>query len=108
MDDLAHDRDRLQQIAGSFLDRQMSLLEAAYKLLPIINRNRELASEDDSRFIIGINSETDDLPIGPVRELWDEDALRDKDREIKRCEEIWDDEFRETCKRILLRLQNLP
>jgi hypothetical protein len=107
MDDSAKDRDRLLQIARAFLNCEISMLEAAYKLSPIMRRHPELASGDDFRFIVGIDSETDDLPVGPVRKLWDEDALREKDREIERCEKIWGAEFREICERILLRSQSV-
>jgi hypothetical protein len=47
-----------------------------------------------------MESETDDLPVGSVRELWAAVALGEKDKEIKRAEELYRVQFLEPCKRI--------
>jgi hypothetical protein len=59
-----------------------------------------IADAEDRRFIIAIESETDHLPIGVVRKLWAPDALKEKDVEIARIEELYRDDFFETCRRI--------
>lgn len=70
----------------SALDGRMGMVEAAHALLPLLTRNSDLASQGDFDLIRGIESETDDLPIGRVREHWHLDSLREKDRELARCE----------------------
>ena len=76
-------------------------------MLPLLRCLPAVASEEDFRFVVGILSETDNLPRARVRELWEPAALAEKDQEIKRCEELWGDKFREACERILVRLQEL-
>jgi len=101
------ERRRAQQITQEVVNRQMGAVEAAYVLLPILHRHPELATQDDLNLVIAIGSETDDLPLGSVRELWDPNALIEKDREIARCNELWGDKLRGVCGRILSRLQAL-
>jgi hypothetical protein len=95
---------KAQQITRAVVNGQMGAVEAAFALLPILHQYPELASQDDRNFVVAVGSETDDLPLGPVRELWDANALIEKDREIARCDELWGDRFRATCERILSRL----
>ena len=59
-----------------------------------------IADVEDRRLIIGIESETDDLPVGEARKLWAPDALKTKDVEIARFEELYRRQFLEACKRI--------
>jgi hypothetical protein len=95
---------RAQQITQSVVNGQTGVVEAAVALLPILHQCPSLASQDDLNFVIAIGSETDDLPIGSVRELWDATALIEKDREIARCDELWGEQFRAICERIQSRL----
>ena len=50
---------------------------------------------------MGIDSETDHLPVGAVRSLWAADALIEKDIQIARAEERWKPDFLAICKRIV-------
>ena len=52
---------------------------------------------------MGLASETDHLPIGEVRKLWVSYALKEKDLEIARAEEMYRSDFLETCRRIVKR-----
>jgi hypothetical protein len=60
-------------------------------------------SENDDDFLIfsAIASETDDLPIGPERKLWAHEALKEKDAEIRRCEDLFRLNATEACKSII-------
>lgn len=46
---------------------------------------------------VAIDSETDHLPIGAVRELWQRDALARKDQEIHRFEQVQRTQTLEAC-----------
>lgn len=48
-----------------------------------------MVTEADYKLLIVVESETDDLPIGRLRELWHPDFLEEKDQEIARCEVLW-------------------
>jgi hypothetical protein len=93
------------QIANAVLEGKTSILEAAPKLCSLLLSNPEIASREDCNLFNGIASETDDLPIGRVREEWHPDFLPEKDREIARCEALWRDDAMEACERIIVRAQ---
>ena len=100
------DKETVQRIAQEVLNGQRGVIDASRALLPLLHRSPELASEEDFNLVRGIESETDDLPLGRVRELWDSTALANKDSEIARCESLWRDQFRAACERILHRLHD--
>ena len=108
MENALEDREHVQQIARAMLNGQLGVIGAARALLPFLHRNPQLTSQEDYNLVRAIESETDDLPLGPVRELWDTAALPEKDREIARCEALWQDQFRAACERLLLNSQHLP
>lgn len=88
------------QIAQAVLDGQMGILEAAHGLLPLLQMDPILASQDDFNLVRAIEGETDDLPIGRLRELWHPDSMPEKDREIKRLERLWHEQMSSACARI--------
>ena len=51
------------------LDGRSTVLEAVRALVSL-GHTDAIADVDDRRLIIGIESETDDLPVGEVRKLW--------------------------------------
>ena len=93
------ERHRAKEIAVAVLDGRTTILEGARELSPLAHTDA-IANEDDRRLIIGIDSETDHLPVGKVREHWAADALETKDAEITIAEERWKARFRDVCKRI--------
>jgi len=101
MDRMASDqeRHRAREIAKAALDGQLSILEAVRKLVSLAHTDA-IHDEADRRLIIGIESETDHLPVGEVRKLWTLEALREKDVEIASAEAFWKPKFLGVCKRI--------
>jgi hypothetical protein len=101
MDRRATDRERRQasELAQRALDGSSTMLEAVRELVPLAHTDA-IANEADRLLIIGIDSETDHLPVGAVRKLWASDALLTKETEIARAEANWKAEFLDACKRI--------
>jgi hypothetical protein len=99
------DRQRASEIAQAVLDGRTTVLEAARELVSLAHTDA-ITDVEDRRLIIGIESETDDLPVGEVRKLWAPSALKTKDVEIARCEELYRPRFLEACKRIAGRCVN--
>jgi hypothetical protein len=60
-----------------------------------------IQNETDRRLIIGIDSDTDHLPVGVVRDLSAADALIEKDIQIARAEAHCKAAFLDICKRIV-------
>jgi len=101
----AETRERSLQIARCVLERWIGILEAAHALLPLLHSDPGIASQKDYNLFRGVASKTDDLPVGRVRKEWHPDYLPEKDHEIARCEDLWQDQIRSACERILLRAQ---
>ncbi len=96
------DHLRAKEIARAVLDGRTTVLEAARELVSLAH-SEAVAELEDRRFIIAVASETDHLPVGEVRKLWASYALKEKDVEIARAEELYRADFLETCRRILKR-----
>jgi hypothetical protein len=76
----------------------------------VLEASRELAglghssgvmSEEIHNVFVGAFSESDHLPIGAVRELWNPQVLLEKDREIANMEAQWKYRVVAACKAIL-------
>jgi hypothetical protein len=102
MDTKASDWERQQAsvIAQQALQGQVTMLEAVRALVSLAHTDA-IQNEADRDFIIGIDSETDHLPVGGLRSLWAADALIEKDVQIERAEAHWRAAFLEICKRIV-------
>jgi len=95
------EQKRAKEIAEAVVEGRLSILGGTRALRPLALGDA-ISSETDRRLIIGIESETDDLPIGEVRQLWAPSALEEKDLEIVRCEALYRDEVLAVCRRILI------
>jgi hypothetical protein len=93
--------------ANQLLSGRIGALEAVRLLLPLLHQDSTIVSQSDFNSIRGIDSETDHLPIGRVREEWHPEYLPEKDREIARCEGFYRDRVRAVCERILQRYQRI-
>jgi hypothetical protein len=96
------ERQTARDVAQAVLDganHGFAVLQAARALFSLAHTDA-IADVEDRRFIIAIESETGHLPVGVVRKLWAPDALKEKDVEIARVEELYRDNFFETCRRI--------
>lgn len=82
------------------LDGRTTVLEAVRALVSLAHTDA-VGDVEDRRFIIGIESETDHLPVGEVRTLWASSAREEKDVEIARVEALYRADFLETCQRIV-------
>ena len=87
-------------MAQAVLDGRTTVLEAV-RILVSLAHTDAIADMEDRKLIIGIESETDHLPVGEVRKLWASDSLEEKGVEIARVEELYRDRLLETCRRIV-------
>jgi hypothetical protein len=94
------ERQRALELARAVLESRISILEAVRELFPLAHTDA-IGDETDRRLIIGIESETDHLPVGEVRKLWAAEALREKDEEIASAEALWKSKLLDACKRIV-------
>jgi hypothetical protein len=101
MDRMASDceRQRARDVAKAALKGSISILEAVRELASLAHTDA-IDDEADRLLIIGIDSDTDDLPVGEVRKAWAPGALRDKDVQIASAEARWRAKFLQACRRI--------
>jgi hypothetical protein len=62
--------------------------------------------DPDFTFFLAIDSESDHLPIGEVRQHWNPDALREKDTEIAKIEALRREKAVEICRRLIQRCES--
>jgi hypothetical protein len=99
-------RSQILFIAKKLLGDQISAIAASRELSPL----RHQVSKEIAEVLIvftTIDSETDTLPIGEVRQHWTPEALKHKDREITEAENLYRDAAREAADH-LLRLLEVP
>ena len=89
-DDYGARKIRVLSLAKQLLAGQLGVIAAARALAPL----RHDAEPELSEMLLvftGIDSETDNLPVGEVRQHWRAEALEGKDREITEAEELYRD-----------------
>lgn len=87
-------------VAQAVLLGDLDVIRGAWHLEGL---RRGWEAEDDPDFALmwAVVTETDHLPLGPVREEWSEAALAEKDKELEAAAEKWGDEVRVSCRRII-------
>jgi hypothetical protein len=94
-------RAEMRDIAKRFLAGELGVIEASRALSPFWDMVSQEDLEPHIRAFVGINSDTDALPVGDVREYWASEALVGKDREISDAEAKWRDWGREAAEAIV-------
>jgi hypothetical protein len=100
---IASNRQKVARIAQDILDGRVGVIEASRSLVAL--RFEVAVDEWDPDFItfVGIDSETDDLPVGQARQHWASDALAQKAPEIARCEDLYREPAREAAAHLVAR-----
>src|SRR3954462_8714372 len=92
------------QVAQAILDGRISIIAGARQIRRFCGRHAGVDEHDpDLNTFVGIDSETDDLPIGDIRQYWAPDALAQKDLEIALCEAIYRESAMEAASHVLAR-----
>jgi hypothetical protein len=78
--------DQLLARANAFLVGQVEPIETARSLAGFRGRDKHL--DEILVTFVGVDSETDALPLGDVRKLWNAEALKRQDIEIAKAE-LW-------------------
>jgi hypothetical protein len=98
------DRQKIVEIARRILDGSMSIIAGSRQLRAFCGGHGRIDEFDpDFLTFVGIDSETDDLPVGESRHHWAAQALAKKDVEIARCEDLYRDVAREVASRLVAR-----
>ena len=96
---------KVVEIAQAMIDSRLGVVEGSRLLAGL---RFEVCEEDfDPDFLpfVGIDSETDHLPLGKVREHWDPTALAEKDAELEKAETFDRDTALAACRALLIRFR---
>lgn len=97
---------KVGRIARRFLAGEISAAEACVRVSGYLTLLPNYLSEADKTFLMGVNSETDDLPVTPeVQVLWDPDVLQHKLASLRRYESRIAPEVGDLCTRLLQTIQ---
>ena len=98
-------RAELVAIASGMLNGEIHLIEGARRICSI---RFELKDPDNEAFLpmVAIDSETDHLPLGPMRERYAEGALQRADEELNQYIAKAKPDILEACRRILQAFAN--
>ena len=92
-------------VARSILSGSIGVVAGARRL----SRLRfDVRAEDDPdfTFFVGVDSQTNHLPVGEVRRHWSADALRAKDEELRDYEASVRERAFEMCRSLLQKYEN--
>ena len=97
-------KKKIVKIANDILQDRLGLIEGSRKLAEFQSIS-ELENNKDILFFVGIDSETDYLPVGVVRKKWSKSALMEKDIEIEEIENFYRKKVEVACRRLINNLE---
>jgi hypothetical protein len=98
-----HGMSRILQLVNDATEGRIRLLLAVRQIVPVLHGSQSLEkriSPEDFRFLIGVRSECDELPLGDERQYWAPESLREKDLLADKYEAQIGDRVRSTFARI--------
>lgn len=98
-------RQHLYEIAKAILAGDLGIIAGIRQLIPFRDEIELTEAAEDFQVLIGIDSETDHLPIGDQRLNWAEAALRKKEEDIMQAETHAAKEVLSVCQRIIAKLE---
>jgi hypothetical protein len=89
-----------KEVSQAVLSGRMGMIEASRELA-CLGHAPDVMNEEIHKVFVGACIESDHLPTGAVRDLWNPQVLEEKDREIANIEARWKDRILVACKSIL-------
>jgi hypothetical protein len=92
-------------MANSVIEGRSGIVLAARELYILLSTLEDPVLNDERFFTVfmGIDCETDHLPVGSERKNWAEYALKEKDREISEADDFWREDMLKACKELIQR-----
>jgi len=88
---------RMIEIAESILSGETGIIEGSRELASLSRGVEQALLQEDILTFVGIDSQTDHLPIGTQRTHWNAEALKNKDIEIAECEAFFREQAYTDC-----------
>ena len=104
-EDQLRDARRALGTAQACASGQLSAIEACWSLSLLAHSLPQLLSGDDRNLFVGVESETDALPVGKLKENWHPDYLPAKMEQLNRYEGTIPGDVRSACERLITALE---
>jgi len=97
-------RRKIVDVASSMLDGPTDLLEGCRTIVKLRGNLSEPDLYDpDLLFLVAVESELDDVPVGAARQHWAPEALAEKDEKKSRYIASAREEIQRSCRALILR-----
>jgi hypothetical protein len=99
----AHVNADLVSAARDFLSGEAGAIATARKMTPYLHlvESERADLAEAMEILVGIDSETDALPIGRVRDMWHPSTAAVEDTKVKHAEEIYHKDVAAVCNEVL-------
>ena len=95
-------QSEVMSTARGILSGAVGIVEGARRLTKL-GHALGVDRDPDFIFFVGVDSETDHLPLGEVRSHWAAEALRRTDEELRECESLFRDRAFRACQSLIQR-----
>ena len=85
------------------LDGALGIIEGSRRLNDLRAAIGIYHLDEDFVGFVAIDSETETLPIGEARELWNKEALVQQDRKVEEAERLYRDGVFKDCRKLIAR-----
>lgn len=100
-------RQQIAAIARRMVDGELDILEGCVQAVALRGSLDETGMEDpDLLFLVLVESELDDVPVGDTRKLWAPEALAEKDRKAHAYLEQIREDLLEACRSLIRRWES--
>lgn len=100
-------RGEVVAVARGMLSHAIGIVEGA-RCLAGLGHQLGADRDPDFTFFVGVDSETDHLPVGEVRRHWASDTLRARDEELRSLESFYRADAFRFCLILIKRYENTP
>jgi hypothetical protein len=100
---VAEQQHEIVRVARGILDGSMGVIAGAREMTKLHFRSHSKERDEDFLVFVGIDSETDHLPLGDVRRHWSPDALARKDVEIREAEDFFREQAHAAARALIAR-----
>jgi hypothetical protein len=94
-------RAEVVYVSKEIIDNKIGIIEGVRKLSKLHHIVSKDAFDPDFIIFTAIDSETDGLPVGAVREHWSLSALEIKKKEVKKAEHLYKEQVIKACKNLI-------
>jgi len=91
--------------AKAFVNGEVGAVETCWALCGFIHGRKGVCDKSDVDLIVAVQSETDALPVGSLKDNWHPDFLPAKLEQLERYEAAVSSDVKDACRRLVVALE---